>query len=245
MESIVHIISCCITDPGLVRSHNEDTCRVDNESGYVLVADGMGGAVAGEVASGLFRETGADVFSPCGSRTEEEAQELLEHCFQKANSRMLSHIVEMPGHAGMGCTAELMVFYNSGFVLGHVGDSRTYCLRDGYFTQLTRDHTLVQEQLDQGLITKEEALSHAMRNVILRVVGRSDPVEVDILHSPVAAGDIFLLCSDGLSAMVEDTKIKEILAVNMPLAVKATMLVDQANHGGGRDNITVVLIEIQ
>ena len=158
---------------------------------------------------------------------------------------ILSHVKEVPSHAGMGCTAELLAFHNDGFVLGHVGDSRTYSLSKGMLKQLTRDHTFVQEQLDQGLISREQAKTHSMRNLILRVVGSDDGLEVDIIPGTVLFGDIFLLCTDGLSSMVEDVQIKKILALEEPLAVKATMLIDKANNAGGKDNITVVLIEIK
>ena len=245
MKSIIHTISCCNTDPGLVRSHNEDTCLVNNEDGYFLVADGMGGAAAGEVASDLFKQTTVELFSSNHQRSLDATQDLVMECFQSANSKILSHVKEVPSHAGMGCTAELLAFHNDGFVLGHVGDSRTYSLSKGMLKQLTRDHTFVQEQLDQGLISREQAKTHSMRNLILRVVGSDDGLEVDIIPGTVLFGDIFLLCTDGLSSMVEDVQIKKILALEEPLAVKATMLIDKANNAGGKDNITVVLIEIK
>ncbi len=145
----------------------------------------------------------------------------------------------------MGCTAELFILHNNRFVLGHVGDSRTYRLSDGRLTQLTKDHTLVQIQEEQGLISKEQAKTHSMRNVILRVVGNSKGVEVDMIQGTAVPGDIFLLCSDGLSGMLDDEQIQEILAFEGPLPLKATMLIDQANHAGGKDNITVALIEVK
>ena len=240
----MYTIACCNTDPGLVRSHNADTCLANNEDGYFLVADGMGGAAAGEVASALFKKATVGLFSSDPESTPDEAQELVMECFQSANRKILSHVNEVPSHSGMGCTAELLVFHNDGFILGHVGDSRTYSWSRGRLKQLTKDHTFVQEQLDQGLISREQAKTHSMRNLILRVVGSNDGLKVDIIHGTVLVGDIFLLCTDGLSSMVEDVQIKEILAIEEPLAVKGTMLIDQANNAGGKDNIAVVLIEI-
>lgn len=245
MEPIIHTSACCSTDPGLVRSHNEDTCLVNNEAGYFLVADGMGGAAAGEVASDLFKETVVELFSPDRKRSPEAVQDLLMECFQSANARILSHVAEMPFHSGMGCTAELIAFHNNGFVLGHVGDSRTYCLSRRSLKQLTKDHTFVREQEDQGLISREQARTHSMRNLILRVVGSSEGLEVDMIYGTALPGDIFLLCTDGLSDMVDDVQIKEILTFEGPLALKATMLIEQANYAGGKDNISVALIEVK
>ncbi len=245
VEPVIRTAACCSTDPGLVRSHNEDTCLVDNDAGYFLVADGMGGAAAGEVASGIFQKTALELFSSTGQdRSPESDQRLILECFQSANSRILSHTKKVPSHAGMGCTAELFVFHNNRFVLGHVGDSRTYRLSNGILTQLTKDHTLVQIQQEQGLISKEQAKKHSMRNVIMRVVGNKKGVEVDMIHGTVKPGDIFLLCTDGLTGMVEDEKIQEILSFKGPILLKATMLIDQANHAGGKDNISVALIEV-
>jgi PPM family protein phosphatase len=244
-EPVIQTSACCSTDPGLARSHNEDTCLVNNDAGYFLVADGMGGAAAGEVASSLFQETAIELFSSNLDRPLEADQNLVMQCFESANDRILSHTAEEPSHAGMGCTAELFTFHNNRFVLGHVGDSRTYHLSNRCLTQLTKDHTLVQIQEEQGLISREQARTHSMRNVILRVVGTSKGVEVDIIHGTAVPGDIFLLCTDGLSGMVDDEQIQEILAFEGPLQLKATMLIDQANHAGGKDNISVALIEVK
>lgn len=245
MKSIINISSCCHTDPGLVRSHNEDTFFANDEEGFFLVADGMGGAAAGEVASGLIKDTVKELFSSNMNCSQAEVHKLVLECFQMANSRMLAHVAEVPSHSGMGCTAELLAFSDNDFFLGHVGDSRTYRLRNGNLEQLTKDHTLVQVQEDQGLITREEAKTHSLRSVILRVVGNSKKLDVNVIHGSALPRDIFLLCTDGLSTMVEDKKIKEILAYDGPLALKATMLVDQANYAGGRDNVSVVLVEVQ
>ncbi len=244
MKPDIHTSACCSTDSGLVRSHNEDTCLVNNEAGFFLVADGMGGAAAGEVASALFQKTALELFTPHQKRSPNVDKGLVLKCFQSANARILSYAAEMPSHSGMGCTAELITFHKKHFIIGHVGDSRTYRLSNGKLTQLTKDHTLVQVQEDQGLISREQAKTHSMRNLILKVVGSKDGVEADLIHGTAVAGDIFLLCTDGLSGMVGDAQIQEILMLDGTLTLKATMLIDQANCAGGKDNITVTLIEV-
>jgi len=243
METLIQTTACCKTDPGLRRSCNEDTCLVHNEGGYFLVADGIGGAAAGEIASAIFAKTAAEIFSSSSSRTSEETLQLVKDCFLTANSRILTDIATTPTHAGMGCTAELLVLHANGFVLGHIGDSRTYRLRQTILTQLTKDHSLVQQQIDQGLISQEQARTHPMKNVILRAVGINEQLAIDIIQGQVFSGDLFLLCSDGLSDMVEDNRIEEVLSTEEPLTEKAARLVDLANSAGGRDNISVALIE--
>ena len=239
----MYITACCHTDPGLVRSHNEDVCAVDEDHHCFLIADGMGGAAAGEVASGIMKETVQELFSQWEYTSDEGLKELIRNCFQTANASILAHIEKEPSHAGMGCTAELLAIGDKNFILGHVGDSRCYRLREGKLEQLSRDHTLVQIQLDQGLINREQARNHKLKNVIIRSVGNKEELEVDIIHGAVLPGDIFLLCSDGLSGMVDDEKIQEIMSYNGPLPLKTTMLVDQANYSGGKDNVSVVLVE--
>jgi protein phosphatase len=246
MKPSFQIAACCESDTGLVRSYNEDTCLVNNEDRYFLVADGMGGAAAGEKASSLFKETVVELFSSTPKRhlTRESLDELIIECFHAAHTRILTHVKEVPSHQGMGCTAELLVFQEREVIIGHVGDSRTYRWRGNTLEQLTSDHSFVQEQEDLGLITHEQARNHALKNLLIRVVGSSEKLEVDLISSDARPGDIFLLCTDGLFGMVEDQQIAEILSYEMEPAVKATMLIDQANYGGGKDNISVALIEI-
>jgi len=232
------------SDTGLKRSNNEDAFIVKPDMGFCVLADGMGGAAAGELASHIFVETALEVFSNSGSRSEEKIIELVQRSFKCANEGILNHIKENPHHQGMGCTAELMAFYNKGFVLGHVGDSRTYRFRKGELKQLTRDHSLVQDQVDQGLITKEEAKTHSHKNVILRAVGIKENLTVDIVRGRTASDDLFLLCSDGLTDMVDDTVIIGALSSITSLPQKADNLVELAKSAGGNDNITVVLSKI-
>lgn len=232
------------TDVGLIRPNNEDTFVVNYKANYCLVADGMGGAAAGETASQIFAQTADEIFVDAAPGTEQDVLACVQSTFRHANDRILSHVAEHPEHQGMGCTAELLAFTTSGFVIGHMGDSRTYRFREGVLKQLTKDHSLVQDQIDQGLITEEQARTHSMRNVILRAVGVRPSPALDTLRGPVYQGDIFLLCSDGLTDLVEDSQINEVLKLNGDLGQKSEHLIDLAKKAGGKDNITVVLAEI-
>lgn len=229
------------TDKGLVRSNNEDIFLIKSELDFCLVADGMGGAAAGEVASAIFAESALKVFSNLKKQSSEKLNLLIQESFQTANIEILRHIKQNPDHSGMGCTAELLAFNDTGFIAGHMGDSRIYRLRKGVLKQLTKDHSFVQKQLDQGLITAAEARTHPRRNMILRAVGIDKHPALDILRGELLPGDLFLLCSDGLSDMVEDTLIENCLAGSETLEKKVIGLIDSAKTAGGRDNITVVL----
>ncbi|MEA1900058.1 MAG: Stp1/IreP family PP2C-type Ser/Thr phosphatase [Thermodesulfobacteriota bacterium] len=232
------------SDSGLKRTNNEDRFMVRSELGFCLVADGMGGAAAGEIASRIFTETTLELFSSSAGRSEKETIELVQRAFNFANERILSHVKKNPHHKGMGCTAELMAFSDKGFVIGHIGDSRTYCLRDGQLKQLTQDHSLVQNQIEQGLITPAEARNHPLRNVILRAVGIKKKLALDLVRGITFSGDLFLLCSDGLSDMIDDNQIRNILFSTAPLLQKVEKLIESANKAGGYDNITVVLANL-
>jgi serine/threonine protein phosphatase PrpC len=255
------------TDTGLVRQHNEDTFLIKPDMGFCLVADGMGGAAAGELASRIFSETALEVFLKAKGRSETEIREQaptstenngdvtiirseteilnqVQRTFNLANERILNHVKETPEHKGMGCTAELIAFYDKDFVIGHLGDSRSYRIQNGRLKQLTKDHSLVQEQIDQGLISPEEARNHTFRRVITRAIGVEERFDPDILRGKTNSGDLFLLCSDGLTDMVDDYQIHKILSLPVDLVQKTEKLVEMAKSSGGRDNITVVLSEI-
>jgi protein phosphatase len=231
------------TDQGLVRTNNEDVFVVKPDVGVYLVADGMGGAAAGELASKIFSEAALELFSDAAS-SQMDLAERVQRVFGAANDRIIAHTEAVPAHRGMGCTAELMVFSESGFIIGHMGDSRTYRLKNGNLKQLTQDHSLVQEQVNNGLITPSEAKKHPMRNVILRAVGVDESPSLDLIRGTVSTGDMFLLCSDGLTDLVEDDAIEEVLRKEAGLGQKTDILIELAKAGGGRDNITVVLIQI-
>lgn len=217
---------------------------VRSDLGFCLVADGMGGAAAGEIASRIFAETTLEIFSSSIGRSENNIIELVQRAFNFANEKILSHVKKNPHHKGMGCTAELMAFSDKGFVIGHMGDSRTYCLRDGQLKQLTLDHSFVQNQINQGLITPAEARKHPLRNVILRAVGIKKKIALDLIRGITFPDDLFLLCSDGLSDIVDDHLIRNILFSTSTLLKKVEKLIESAKTAGGYDNITVVLANI-
>lgn len=232
------------SDVGLKRTNNEDAFILKADLGLCVLADGMGGAAAGELASQYFTDTALEVFSKAGNRSLDNCVELVQSTYDLANQRILQHVQENPEHKGMGCTAELLVLCGERFALGHVGDSRTYLLRHRVLKQLTHDHSLVQEQLDQGFITQEEARKHPMRNVILRAVGTQESLAVDLIRGALVPQDIFLQCSDGLSDMIDDEVIHSVLVLPAGLPEKAEKLIEFAKQAGGLDNVTVVLSEI-
>ena len=233
------------TDIGLKRENNEDEFFVSTELDYCLAADGMGGAAAGEIASMIFAEAARSVFSDATDRTELEIVNRVQKAFELANKKILEHVVHNPRHKGMGCTAELLAFFDGGFVLGHIGDSRTYRLRERQLDQLTRDHTIVQQQLDEGLISADTIKHHPLRNVIYRAVGIGRDITVDIIKEKTIPEDLFLLCSDGLTDMVQDDRIRDILCSGADIHRKAEELIETAKMAGGDDNITVVLAAIE
>ena len=232
------------SDTGLIRKNNEDSFTVDIGAGFCTVADGMGGAAAGEIASSIFVETAAEIFSQSGSFSEERKVGQVQKAFILANQRILDHIQSNPDHKGMGCTAEILAITEMGFVLGHMGDSRTYRLRNSQLKQITKDHSLVQDQLDQGIITEEQAAKHLQRNVILRAVGTTQNPSLDLIRGRTYPGDLFLLCSDGLTDMVGDDAILKALTGYPDLPEAVDVLIGLAKDGGGKDNITVVLLQI-
>jgi PPM family protein phosphatase len=232
------------TDTGIRRLENEDVFVIVPELKLCALADGMGGAAAGEIASRMFAEAVVETFLAVRQRSEPESRDLVEQTYRLANERIVQHTTEIPEHKGMGCTAEVLAFFDQGYVLGHVGDSRSYLLRDGHLKRLTNDHSVVQAQVDQGLITAAEARKHPLRNVILRAVGTNEVLVVDLIRGEILAGDLFLLCSDGLTDMVEEDVILQVLAGRPSLPHKADKLVELANSNGGYDNVTVVLGQV-
>ena len=230
------------TDVGLKRTNNEDAFVVRPDLGFWAVADGMGGAAAGEVASRIFVETATEAFA--SNSTAETQMDRVKNAFTLANRRMLDHVALHPDHAGMGCTAEILAISGDDIFIGHIGDSRTYRLRNAELKQLSVDHSLVAEQIKQGLISEQDARGHAMRHVILRAVGNKEPIELDLLKGKGLAGDIFLLCSDGLTDMVDDAAIRKCLTQEESLQALVDQLIELAKAAGGKDNITVVLVKL-
>ena len=226
-----------ITDPGRKRRRNEDAYVC--EPPLFAIADGMGGAQAGEVASRLaaaaLKEGGA------GTGGEQRIVDLI----QEANRRVYDRSNTDPNASGMGTTMTVALVEDGRVAFGHVGDSRAYLIREGLMEQITEDHSLVNELLKSGKLSPEEAESHPQRSVITRAVGTDPDVDVDTFTIPAETGDVFLLCSDGLTDMVDEQSILELVERNrgdIHAALRA--LVKAANRGGGEDNITVVAFEI-
>ena len=232
------------TDIGLKRENNEDVFLLNSDMDFCLTADGMGGAAAGELASKIFADTALEIFEGQTDRSQKEVLYRVQKTFQVANQKILEHVVQNRSHKGMGCTAELLAFSDEGFILGHMGDSRTYRLRDGNFEQLTQDHTLVQQQLEDGLINEDQIRNHPLRNIIYRAVGIKQELSLDLVIGQTAVQDIFLLCSDGLTDMILDDQIQDILCLNEDIHHKVDELIEKAKAAGGNDNITVVLVAI-
>jgi len=231
------------TDVGAKRKNNEDAFIILPSQRFAAVADGMGGAAAGEVASRIFVDTVHEYFLQLNPASEKDVNATIREAFQQGNARIIQHAKNTPEYEGMGCTAEVIGFFDDRYVVGHVGDSRTYLYRDGELRQITKDHSLVQHQVDQGLISDEEARNHSMKNIVLRALGIDHLLHLDIVRGRVLPRDMFLLCSDGLTDMLQDGEISEILSSGNSLAEKVGMLINDAISAGGKDNVTVVLCQ--
>ena len=226
-----------LTDVGRQRSSNEDSFL---ESAPVFcVADGMGGARAGEVASRIAVETLAD-----GDAAAGEAEARLADTARAANRRIYELAQEDDSRAGMGTTFTAVLVDGGDVVTGHVGDSRLYRLRDDALERLTRDHSLVEELVRRGELDPKEAESHPQRSIITRALGPEPEVEVETFTCPARAGDVYLVCSDGLTSMVSEERLRDLLRADGSLEEAAHRLVEAANDAGGKDNITVVLFRL-
>lgn len=239
---------CSQTDPGLTRENNEDAIAIDAPTGLCILADGMGGYNAGEVASGMaaafIKAEMARWLAQTGhSSNAREVRRALEICVENANHSIFSAAISNPQYRGMGTTLVLGVFQDNRVTLGHIGDSRCYRLRGNQLQQLTKDHSLLQEQLDAGLISYEDAQTSLNRNLVTRALGVEEVVQVELNEHKAEHGDLYLFCSDGLSDMVVDSEIAAILQSEATLEQKASALILQANESGGRDNISVVLAQ--
>jgi PPM family protein phosphatase len=254
IEDALEIVSQ--TSTGKVRLHNEDSVACDAACGLVVLADGMGGYNAGEVASSMAVSVVAtEVCRRLGQvapieRDEETGEELgvllLRDNIQKANASIFQAAQSQPQYTGMGTTIVAGLFYDNRVAVGHVGDSRMYRLRGGALEAITRDHSVLQEQLDSGMITIDEARHSTHKNLVTRAVGVDVGMEPEIHVHNVLVGDIYLLCSDGLNDMLEDKVIQSTLnAMQSDLAFAAEQLVQMANDKGGRDNISVILIKVR
>ncbi|HEY2337554.1 MAG TPA: Stp1/IreP family PP2C-type Ser/Thr phosphatase [Burkholderiales bacterium] len=253
LTQVLEMSSC--TDPGMVRSHNEDSIAADAANGLVVLADGMGGYNAGEVASGMATTViitemqqilaTARPYDVDQRTNQEIATRLVREQVLKANTSIYQAAQSQPQYAGMGTTLVTCLFYDNRILVAHLGDSRLYLLRGGSFRQVTRDHSLLQEQIDSGLITAEQAKKAQHKNLVTKALGIDPTVEPEIHEYPTKAGDIYLLCSDGLCDMVEDDDIGMTLqALGGNLKLAAQQLVQMANDNGGRDNVSVILIRV-
>lgn len=240
-----------LSDPGMVRALNEDSVFTAPEAGLAILADGMGGYSAGEVASAMAIETVSrellNSLPGLKERPLEEAtpdlHEDIEFAVGRANEAIHYKSHNDADCEGMGTTLVVAALLDGQLTVAHVGDSRLYRFREGRLEQVTRDHSWLDEQLALGVITAEQAAASRFQNIVTRGLGIEETVDVEIHDYPVQAGDIYLLCSDGLSDMIKDPDIQRLLAEHgADLNQAARHLVDQANENGGRDNVSVILM---
>lgn len=235
-----------LTDTGRVRHNNEDSVTFDEPHGVAVLADGMGGYNAGEVASGMatvFMKSELVRWLAAGAQNAHQGQvaKAIDLCAQKVNQSILQVAVSNPQYTGMGTTLVVGVFQADRVTLGHVGDSRCYRFRAGQLAQITKDHSMLQESVDAGLLTPEQAAVAPGKNLLTRALGSEEDLLMDVHSYPVLADDVYLMCSDGLTDMLSDTDMTQILKSGSTLEVTATALVARANAHGGRDNIAVIL----
>lgn len=237
-----------LSDIGKVRETNEDQFLVDDELGVYAVADGMGGHAAGEIASELAIRSLSDSARATagGPGGAEEARRRIESAVVAANLKICDSIAGHADRRGMGTTMVVLLVLGERAVIGHVGDSRAYLLRDGRLRQLTSDHSWVNEQVKLGLMNDDAAQRHPMRNIVTRALGSRPEVAVDLTTVQAGPGDVFLLCSDGLNTMLSDDQIHEILRNHRHNPEAACRgLVEAANRHGGEDNVTVVVVRCE
>lgn len=240
-----------LTDVGQRRDHNEDAVASDVEIGLLVLADGMGGYKAGEVASEiavltLVADLKEALFDSQPGQTDENGMQLearaLRDAVAKANEAIYNVSQSQPQCAGMGTTLVVALFTNDRVLVGHIGDSRMYRLRNNVLTRMTQDHSLLQEQINSGLITVEQAKQSNNKNLVTRALGIDPQVELELHEHEVQPGDLYLLCSDGLTDLVDDEDIHLTLtSLSANLELAAHQLVQMANDNGGKDNISVIL----
>jgi len=241
----LEMVSC--TDMGRVREHNEDAIACDPMAGVAVLADGMGGYAAGEVASGVAAaQISADLSRMKAEYPRISAMDLsnaMRESILRVNSQIYRSAKQDLRYTGMGTTLVAAAFTGNVVVMGHAGDSRAYLLRQGRFSQITKDHSLLQEQIDMGLVHGDEASAKAVKNLVTRALGVDLALEPDLAMHPILPGDQILLCSDGLSDMLPDNTIQTILNdYEGAAAAGARRLVQEANLAGGRDNISVIIV---
>lgn len=236
------------TDPGLTRPNNEDSFLLDENCGVAVLADGMGGYSAGEVASSMATTSITAELTRFLSHNKplhpaDDLCRLLARSVDKANQEILQAAAGNLNYKSMGTTVVVGVFQDDQLYLTHVGDSRCYRLRGGALVQITKDHSMLQEQVDAGLITRAHAAHAPGRNLLTRALGVEARLPLEVKIHPVEAGDLYLMCSDGLTDMVDEASMASLMSEATDLAHRASALIHLANAKGGRDNVTVILIQ--
>jgi len=238
-------IECGVrSDQGKIRSSNEDACVADVKNALFVVADGMGGHAAGEIASQIAASTVEEVVA-AEKISATDMQSLLRLAVAKANRRVYETQMSKPECRGMGSTLTVLSFMDGQYYVAQVGDSRAYLFRDNILNQLTQDHSLVWPLFESGILSKDDISHHPQKNLITRSVGTHPEVEADLKNGLACEGDIFLLCSDGLTDVLSDRDIRNILAGDGSSTQEMSeLLVEAANSGGGPDNVTVVVVSL-
>lgn len=233
------------TDPGMVRDNNEDSIITRPDLGLAVLADGMGGHQAGEVASAMAIDLVNQFFENAAQRSGKlNYSEIVSDSIMLANSAIFELSKNKPDCAGMGSTVVVTFFDGDKVYVGHVGDSRLYRFRDGDLQQVTEDHSLVQELVSRGLLSKEEAIESTNKNLVTRALGIDESVEIDVAEEDWKPGDIYLLCSDGLNDVLRDEEISNIVASSKDNLEQALdTLIKTVNEKGGPDNVSIILIQ--
>ncbi len=236
----------CLSDIGLIRHNNEDACKVINEEQFYVLADGMGGHQAGEVASHEAVDRICTLFQKrIDSRLDiTKVQELIRSIIQEVNGTVFRMSRENPELKGMGTTLCCIYLHPDGLIYGHVGDSRIYRFRKGELELLTQDHSLLQELIQLGQLSEQQAQEFLYKNIITKAIGTEPFVDPSVATSAIEPGDMLLMCSDGLSDLVSFAEIKEIMSQPVQEEISKA-LVEKAKQKGGNDNITVVLVKVQ
>lgn len=240
----MHITSAGRTDVGVIRSGNEDSLILVPDRGIFVVADGMGGHAAGEVASEMAVRFVARELDSLRGLGDEQVAERMRGAIRAANGAIFQRTLTEHDKRGMGTTVTALTLFETRFLIGQVGDSRAYLLRDSRLSQLTKDHSYVQEQVDAGYLTPEQARTHPYSNVITRCVGANSEVMPDIYVGTVKPKDVFLLASDGLTGMLEDYQLQELLSPDRMPEDEVDALIAEANRHGGLDNITAIIVRV-
>jgi PPM family protein phosphatase len=243
----VELVVAARSDVGMIRAGNEDSfpSYAAETGGVFIVADGMGGHAAGEVASEMAVEILRDQLSSLRDLHDRNAADKVMNALRGANLAIYNRTVTETDKQGMGTTASVLIIAGRRYLIGQVGDSRIYLMRDGVLRQLTKDHSYVQEQVDAGFLTPEQARYHPYSNVITRCVGASDDVDPDTFAGEAREGDMYLVASDGLTGMVDDRRLQQLLSSRAEPQRIVDSLIAEANGRGGLDNITAILVLVR